>query len=85
LRVLRYKVKTIGCKALEKTCDDAQKPKLHNNEMAVLEDELKSELDIVSGLTKLIGAKKEMLKNISEENRNLLEAIEKLKADLSGE
>lgn len=85
LRVLRYKVKTIGSKALEKTCEDAEKPKLHHNEIAVLEDDLKTELDILNSLAKAVSKTKETLSQKISENREMLEAIEKLKTDLSGE
>lgn len=85
MRLLRYKVKTIGSKALEKASDDVEKPKLHHNEVAVLEDELKPELDILNALAKLISNKKGNLEKMSEANQNLFKSMEKLKTDLSGE
>lgn len=83
--MLRYKVKTIGCKALEKIGEDIEKPKLHHNEMSVMEDELKPELDVLSSLAKTVSATKESLGKISEENRNLAELVEIQKAELIGE
>lgn len=84
LRVLRYKVRSIAGKVLEKS-EEVEKPDLHHNDLTGLEDELKPECDILNNLVKKIKSTKESLEKTSEENRSLVESVSKLRVDLNGE
>jgi hypothetical protein len=82
--VLRYKVKSTGSKVLEKSSEEVVKPKLHDNDLAMLEDELKPECDILNNLVKVINSAKGNLEKLSNENRRMAETMEKLKLELNG-
>lgn len=60
------------------------KPKLHHIDLAVLEDELKLEFDVLKSLVKKMSAMKEQSVKLLEENQALTEAIKGMKLDLNG-
>lgn len=82
--MLRYKVKSIAAKVLEKS-EEVEKPNLHHNDLTGLEDELKPECDILNNLVKKIKSTKENLEKVTGENRSLAETMAKLNIDLSSE
>lgn len=83
--MLRYKVKKAGSEVLEASTEEIVKPKLHYNDLATLEDELKPEFDVLNSLVKKIRGWKEKTNQSSDENRALTEALKSMKADLNGE
>lgn len=85
LKVLRYKIKVIGNKVLDKTIEDVVKPNLHQNDLQHLEDELKPEIDVLNSLAKAISTKKTELEKLTTENRHTTETMHKLHSDLNGE
>lgn len=83
MRVLKYKVKAVGSKLL--SGELVEKPKLHQNDLSMLEDELKPEYDILNNLTKAMNATKGNLDKLSEQNHELMTTMESLRLDLNGE
>lgn len=84
LRVLRHKVKSVGSKVLETSSEAIEKPKLHHNDLAVLEDDLKAECDVLNNLAKIASTTKKNLEKMSDENQNLSAVMKSLKLDLTG-
>lgn len=70
---------------MEKAGDDIERPRLHHSDLAVLEDELKSEYDVLNGLLKMINTSKANLSRLGDEHRCMMDAMESLKKDLNGE
>lgn len=76
----------MASKVLAKSGEEApQKPKLHHDDLSIIEDDLKSECDALSGLIKLVTKTKSNLEMISSENRELHSTIEALKSEMMGE
>ena len=69
----------------EKSGEVIEKPRLQQSEMAVLEDELKPEYDILNNIVKIISTTKGNLEMCLNENRNLFETMEQLRSELHGE
>lgn len=67
------------------TSEQVQSPRLHPHDLAVLEDELKPEYDVLNSIAKSAKAAKEKSKKLSEDNQSLTETIEQLKGDLNGQ
>lgn len=82
LNVLCYKIKSIASKVLEKGAEEVSKPKLHHTELAIIEDELKPEYDVLNNLMKLVTKTKSNLEKISNENRELQSTIGSLKSEM---
>ena len=86
LKVLRYKVKSIASKLQETpTHEEIEKPRMHHNELAVLEDELKLEYDVLNNLVKVVDSSRKSLAKLTEENQTLVASIKELKSDINGE
>lgn len=78
----------MASKVLDKSSADViviQKPKLHLDDLAMIEDELKPEYDVLSNLIKLVTKTKSNLEMISNENRLLNSTIESLRSEMTGE
>lgn len=75
----------MASKVLEKSADVIQKPKLHLDDLAMIEDELKPEYDVLNNLIKLVTKTKSNLEMISNENRLLHSTIESLRSEMTGE
>lgn len=84
LNVLSYKIKSAASKVLEKSTEEITKPKLHHSDLAIIEDELKSECDVLNSLIKLVAKTKSNLEKISIENRELRSTIDSLKSEMTG-
>jgi hypothetical protein len=75
-----------GIKVSEKSSnDDSNAPQLNLNDLASIEDDLKSEYDIMNNLIKSFETMKIHCEAKNVENRELVKTMEKLKVDLSGE
>lgn len=61
------------------------KPKLHHSDLAVVEDELKPEYDVLNNFVKKMSSMKEKSQKLSDENQALKDAIKSMKAELIGE
>lgn len=85
LKVLRYKVKSVGSKLLPGFVDVVEKPRMHHSDLAVMEEELKSEYDILNNLVKVANTSKLNMEKLTEDNINLMASMERLKVDLNGE
>lgn len=72
-------------KVLEKSSDDSFLPQLNLNDLASIEDDLKSEYDIMNNIIKSYDTMKKHCARTNEENRELVKTMEKLEVDLSGE
>ena len=84
--MLRYKVKSIASKLQETpTHEEIEKPRMHHNELAVLEDELKLEYDVLNNLVKVVDSSRKSLAKLTEENQTLVASIKELKSDINGE
>ena len=71
---------------LEKGADEVVKPpRLHHNDLAIVEDELKPEYDVLNSLVKLITKTKSNFEKISRENHDLQIAFDSLKSEMTGE
>lgn len=68
----------VGNTLLE-TNEQVQSPRLHPHDLAVLEDELKPECDVLSNIVKSANASKESSKKLTENNQSLTKSIEQLK------
>lgn len=76
----------MASKVLAKSGEDTpQKPKLHHDDLSIIEDDLKGEYDALNGLIKLVTKTKSNLDLISIENRELHSTIETLKSEMMGE
>jgi hypothetical protein len=76
----------MASKVLAKSGEEAlQQPKLHHDDLAIVEDDLKCECDALNGLIKFVTKTKSNLEMISNENRELHSTIEALKSELMGE
>jgi hypothetical protein len=82
--VLRYKVKSVANKVLDVTSEEVDKPTLHHNDLAVLEDDLKPECDALNSLVKAINAWKTQVDVSSKEKHVLDEAARTLRVKLDG-
>ncbi|CRL00697.1 CLUMA_CG013956, isoform C [Clunio marinus] len=83
LKVLRHRVRTISGKVLDVNNDEGlQKLQMHHSDIAVLEEELKPELDLLKNLVKMISTTKENLDKLTNENSTLLSTITNLKNNL---
>lgn len=85
LNVLSYKIKSMASKVLEKSAEEVTKPKLHHTDLAIIEDELKPEYDVLNNLVKLVTKTKSNFEKISTENRDLQITIDTLKSEMMGE
>lgn len=74
----------MGNRVLGNLSEEIMPPKLHHNDLSLLEDELKPELDILNSLVKVIDTTRQNLANMSDENRHLIDTISKLKVSLIG-
>lgn len=64
--------------------EKVEKPRLHHNDLAVLEDELKPECDVLNSLAKAFTASKVNLEMLTEEHLKLVASIATIKAELNG-
>jgi hypothetical protein len=85
LNVLSFKIKSMASKVLEKSTEEVSKPKLHHTDLAIIEDELKPEHDVLNNLVKLVTKTKSNFEKISSENRDLQSTIDSLKSEMMGE
>lgn len=69
---------------LEKSDDELIKPKLHHDDLAMIEDDLRPEYDVLNNLIKLVTKTKSNLEVISNENRQLHCKIDALKNEMEG-
>lgn len=74
----------MASKVLDKSSEVIPKPKLHIDDLAMIEDELKSESDMLNSLIKLVTKSKSNLEMISMENRQLHSTIDSLRAEMMG-
>lgn len=77
-------MKLVGNTLLE-TNEQVQSPRLHPHDLAVLEDELKPEYDVLNNIVKSAKASKEISKKLTEDNQSLTKLIEQLRIALNGE
>lgn len=70
---------------MDKSNDDSKAPILNLNDLATVEDDLKPEYEIFNNLTKTVDSIKKHSKKMNDENSELVDTMEKLKIDLSGE
>lgn len=75
----------MASKVLEKSAEEVTKPKLHHTDLAIIEDELKPEYDVLNNLMKLVTKTKSNFEKISSENRDLQITIDSLKSEMMGE
>lgn len=75
----------MASKVLEKGgVEEVTKPKFHHTDLAMIEDELKPEYDVLNNLVKLVAKTKSNLEKISNENRDLHSTIDSLKSEMMG-
>lgn len=86
LNVLQHKIKKVGGLVLEKSSESPKEPelKLHHSDLAIIEDELKSEFDVLNKLVKLVNSTKSNVDKMSKENAELKSTIDGLKVKLLG-
>lgn len=84
MNVLRNKIKTVGSKLLGKGSEEIPDLKLHHNDIAMIEDDLKPEYDVLNNLIKLVNSTKVNLEKIFIENVEMKSTIETLKSQLLG-
>ena len=81
--MLKYKIKTVENAVLEKSKADVEKPTLCHDP-AMIEDELKPEIDVLNKLVKLLSTTKMNLEKMSKENAELKTSNGTLKTKLLG-
>lgn len=64
------------------TNEQVQSPRLHPHDLAVLEDELKPEYDVLNSIVKSAKAAKESSKKLAEDNQSLTTSIAQLNGEL---
>lgn len=69
---------------MEKGAEEITKLKLHHTDLAIIEDELKPEYDVLNNLVKLVTKTKSNLEKISSENRDLQSTIDTMKSEMMG-
>lgn len=86
LNVLQHKIRKVGSSVLEKSSESPKEPelKLHHTDLAIIEDELKSEFDVLNKLVKLVNSTKSNVEKMSKENAELKSTIDELKIKLLG-
>lgn len=84
LNVLRHKVIAVGNKLLEKNDEKISSPKLRYCDLALIEDELKPECDVLNSLLKTVSSTKTNLEKMSKENTEMKCTMEILKSQLLG-
>lgn len=81
--MLRYKVKSVGSKVIENS-EKVEKPRLHHNDLAVLEEELKPECDVLNSLAKALASSRLNFERLSGEYHELVESLATIKTELNG-
>jgi hypothetical protein len=81
LKVLRFKIKTTLQKVTQSS-EHIEKPRLHHNELALIEDELKPESEVLNNFVKHVNTCK---KTSEEEIKAMKETIKTLSEEMSGE
>ena len=86
LNVLKHKIQKIEGSVLEKSSDSPKESelKLHHSDLAIIEDELKPEFDVLNKLVKLVKSTKTNVDKLSKENAELKSTIDGLKVKLLG-
>ncbi|KAL7044151.1 hypothetical protein ACKWTF_001803 [Chironomus riparius] len=85
LNVLKHKIQKIEGSLLEKSNNESPKEtelKLHHSDLAIIEDELKPEFDVLNKLVKLVKSTKTNVDKLSKENAELKSTIDGLKVKL---
>jgi len=81
-----HKIRKIEGSLLEKSSEASKQTelKLHHSDLAIIEDELKPEFDVLNKLVKLVNSTKTNVEKISKENAELKSTIDGLKVKLLG-
>jgi hypothetical protein len=81
-----HKIKKIEGLVLEKSSESPKETelKLHHTDLAIIEDELKPEFDVLNKLVKLVNSTKTNMEKMSKENAELKSTIDGLKVKLLG-
>ncbi|XP_070499007.1 putative leucine-rich repeat-containing protein DDB_G0290503 isoform X4 [Chironomus tepperi] len=84
LNVLKHKIKKIEGSVFEKSSESPKEAelKLHHSDLAIIEDELKPEFDVLNKLVKLVNSTKTNVDKLIKENVELKSTIDGLKAKL---